>query len=145
MLLPYTAVTFTNFQVHRIFDIFDELLTATGLLVDKPFEVQHEHRRELFQSHSPADLHLRQSTADTLSHFERQTRGHCLRQDSAFRGGASHIFLRLFLSATDLPQYMLTTLQTQLGALGQVKNFCPRALNWHKNPKANLVIRLHTY
>ena len=92
--MPYTAVTFTNFQVHRIFDIFDELLTATGLLIDKPFEVQHEHRRELFQSHSPADLHLGQSTADTPSHFERQTWGHHPHQDSVFQGGVSHTFLR---------------------------------------------------
>lgn len=51
--------TFANLQVHRVINVLDQLLTAAGLLKDKPLEVEHENRRKLFQSHSSADLDLK--------------------------------------------------------------------------------------
>lgn len=74
MLLTYLFITFTNFQVHRIFNIFDKLLTSTSLLVNKSFQVQHENRREFFQSHSSTDLNLRRKHTRTRrsSYFKQQ-------------------------------------------------------------------------
>lgn len=58
VLSLYGFITFTYFQVHRIFDIFYKLLTSTRLLINKPLQVQHENRREFFQSHPSTYLDL---------------------------------------------------------------------------------------
>lgn len=49
---------FTNFQIHGVFNILHQLLAAASLLEHEAFEVQNEYRRQLLQSHPPADFHL---------------------------------------------------------------------------------------
>lgn len=52
------GITFADLQVHRVVNVLDQLLTPTRLLIDKALQVQHKDRRELLQSHSPADFNL---------------------------------------------------------------------------------------
>ena len=52
--------TFTDFQIYRVVNILDQLLTTASLLEHKSFEVENQHRRQLFEGNSPADLNLRQ-------------------------------------------------------------------------------------
>lgn len=50
--------TFADFQVNRVIDVLGQFLAASGLFKNKPLEMKHQHRRQLLQSHSPANLDL---------------------------------------------------------------------------------------
>lgn len=50
--------TFADFQVNGVIDVLGQFLAASGLFKHEALEMKHQHRRQLLQGHSPADLNL---------------------------------------------------------------------------------------
>lgn len=52
-------LTFADFQINRVINVLGQFLAASSLFKNKSLEMEHQHRGQLFQSHSPTDLNLK--------------------------------------------------------------------------------------